>query len=345
MSLVRTEITDRVAVITLDDPDRRNNLSLAMADQLADAVERLEHQDVGAAIITGAGPAFCAGADLGVLQRAEGVELVRVYRSFGRVFQSPVPVIAAVNGPAVGAGFNLAMVADVRLAAESARFDTAFLRLAVHPGGGATWMLRRLLGAQGLAALTYFQEVLDGREAERLGLVWRCYPDDELLPAAIEMAQRGAHHPAGLMQKLRNTVARMESIEDYGPAVQIEMDEQLWSLRQPEAMAAIADLMERIGYEPPDDAGADAPPPALFGTRRSVLEQELPAAQPPREPTPEAGAEAPPPPPPPPADAPPPPPPPPAAPPPPPPPPASGGFGGLGPPPVQPPDIGAPPPR
>lgn len=343
MSLVHTEITDRVAVITLDDPDRRNNLSLAMADQLADAVERLEHEDVGAAVITGNGPAFCAGADLGVLQRAEGVELVRIYRSFGRVYQSPVPIIAAVNGPAVGAGFNLAMVADVRLAAESARFDTAFLRLAVHPGGGATWMLQRLVGAQGLAALTFFQEVLDGREAERLGLVWRCYPDDELLPAALEMAQRGARHPAGLMQKLRNTITRMETIEDYGPAVQIEMDEQLWSLRQPEAIEAIADLMRRIGYEPPDDAGVESAPPTIFGTKRSVLDQELPSSQP--DPAPER--DGPPPPPPPPAQAPPPPPPPPAAPPPPPPPPPAGGggFGGLGPPPVQPPDIGTPPTR
>jgi enoyl-CoA hydratase len=345
MSLVRTEITDRVAVITLDDPDRRNNISLAMADELADAVERLEHQDVGAAVITGAGSAFCSGADLGVLERAEGVELVRVYRSFGRVYQSPVPVIAAVNGPAVGAGFNLAMVADVRLAAESARFDTAFLRLAVHPGGGATWMLRRLLGAQGLAALTYFQEVLDGREAERLGLVWRCYPDDELLPAAIEMAQRGAHHPAGLMQKLRNTIARMETVEDYGPAVQIEMDEQLWSLRQPEAVAAITERMRQIGYVAPPEPSGDLAPPPIFGSRLgSVLDQELPAPTADDDTTTEADDVPPPPPPPPPPPTAPPPPaaPPPTPPPPPPPPPASGGFGGLGPPPVQPPDITSP---
>jgi enoyl-CoA hydratase len=259
MALLRTEISDRIAVITLDDPDHRNALTLAMADELADAVDGLEHQDVGAMVITGEGRAFCAGADLGVLQRAEGTELVRVYRAFGRVFQSTVPSIAAVNGPAVGAGFNLAMVCDLRLAAESARFDTAFLRLAVHPGGGATWLLQHQLGLQAAMALTVFLETLDGRDAERVGLAWRCVPDGELLPHALELARRAASHPTALAQKLRNTLVRTAAIEDYGPAVQIEMDEQLWSLRQPEAIAAINRRMAEIGY---DTSAAPAPAPA-----------------------------------------------------------------------------------
>ena len=114
MSLVRTEMVGRVAVITLDDPDRRNALSLAMSDELADTVDRLETQDVGAMVITGAGKSFCAGADLGLLERAEGTELVRIYRSFGRIFQSNIPSVAAVNGAAVGAGFDdLGVVAIV----------------------------------------------------------------------------------------------------------------------------------------------------------------------------------------------------------------------------------------
>lgn len=259
MSLVRTEMVGRVAVITLDDPDRRNALSLAMSDELADVVDRLETQDVGAMVITGAGKSFCAGADLGLLERAEGTELVRIYRSFGRVFQSNIPSIAAVNGAAVGAGFNLAMVCDVRIAAESARFDTAFLRLAVHPGGGATWLMTRQLGLQAAMALTFFMETLDGRDAERLNLAWRCVPDADLLPAAIEMAERAAGHPAALAQKLRHTIGRMADTPDYGSAVQIELDEQLWSLRQPEAMAAIAERKAQIGYTPDANAAAPAP--------------------------------------------------------------------------------------
>jgi enoyl-CoA hydratase len=276
MALVNIEISDRVALITLSDPDRRNALSLAMADELSDAIESLEARDVGAMVITGAGPAFCAGADLGVLARAEGTELVRVYRSFGRVFQSTIPSVAAVNGPAVGAGFNLAMVCDLRLAGESARFDTAFLRLAVHPGGGATWLLQRQLGLQGAMALTSFQETLNGRDAERLGLAWRCLPDADLLPVAVDMARRAAAHPPALAHKLRNTLSRTAHMEDYGPAVQIEMDEQLWSLRQPEAVALLNARMQEIGYEPT----AAAPPP-------------VPDARPPAEPAPAAFGERP----------------------------------------------------
>jgi enoyl-CoA hydratase len=274
MALVNTEISDRVALLTLSDPERRNALSLAMADELSDAIDSLEARDVGAMVITGAGPAFCAGADLGVLARAEGTELVRVYRSFGRVFQSTIPSVAAVNGAAVGAGFNLALVCDLRLVGESARFDTAFLRLAVHPGGGATWLLQRQLGLQGAMALTAFQETLDGRDAERLGLAWRCVPDTELLPAAIELARRAASHPPALAHKLRNTLSRTAHMEDYGPAVQIEMDEQLWSLRQPEAVALLNARMQEIGYAPT----AAAPPPTA--TPPSPSTADAPSAPP-----------------------------------------------------------------
>lgn len=279
MSMVHTEMQGRVAIITLDDPDRRNALSLAMCDELADSIDRLEAQGAGAIVITGAGSAFCAGADLGVLERAEGTELVRIYRSFGRVFQTNIPTIAAVNGPAVGAGFNLALVCDLRLAGESARFDTAFLRLAVHPGGGSTWLLQRQLGLQGAMALTFFMEALTGREAERVGLAWRCVPDADLLPEAIELAERAAGHPGGLSQKLRHTIGRMPHVEDYGSAVQIEMDEQLWSLRQPEAVEALRARMAQIGYEP---GAAPAAAPAAGGEPGPALGDlpPLPAPKP-----------------------------------------------------------------
>jgi enoyl-CoA hydratase len=266
MSFVRTEIVDRVAVVTLDDPEHRNALRLEMADELVSTVEQLEAADVGAMVITGAGPAFCAGADLRVLQRAEGTEMVRVYKAFGRIYNSTLPSVAAVNGPAVGAGFNLALVCDVRLTCPSARFDTAFLRLAVHPGGGSTWLLDRQLGRQGLMALTVFQETLDGTDAERVGLAWRCLPDDQLVATAVDMARRGASHPPALAQKLHNTIDRMEDVTEYGAAVQIEMDEQLWSLRQPEAVAALQARAQQIGLapEPATSPPPEPPPVKLF---------------------------------------------------------------------------------
>lgn len=276
MSLVRTEISDRVALITLCDPEHRNALTLPMADALAIAIEEVERQDVGALVVTGEPPAFCAGADLGVLERGEGTELVRIYKTFTRLYQCAIPSIAAVNGAAVGAGFNLALSADLRLAATSAFFDTGFLKLAVHPGGGATWLLTRQLGFQATMALTMFVETLDASEAEQRGLVWKCLPDDQLLPTALELAHRAARHPPALMQKLNHTIGRMFTITEHGPAVQAEMDEQLWSLRQPEAQAAIRARRGQISTQEPAPAPASNPTANPTPTASPAGEGEAP---------------------------------------------------------------------
>ncbi len=189
MPLVRTDVTDGVATVTLTDPERRNALTLPMVGEMVAALEHLEADPaVGALVVTGEAPAFCAGADLSHLSSSSdgGAEqgLRDIYEGFLAIGRSPLPTIAAVNGAAVGAGMNLALICDVRLAAERARFDTRFMQLGLAPGGGHTWMSRRIAGPQAVAATVLFGEVLDGREAERVGLVWRCVPDAELLGAA-----------------------------------------------------------------------------------------------------------------------------------------------------------------
>src|SRR5690606_24161884 len=141
-------------------------------------------ETVGAVVVTGAPPAFCAGANLGNLAEADGDSLGRIYEGFLRIARSPLPTLAAVNGAAVGAGMNLALGCDVRLAARRAKFDTRFLQLGIHPGGGHTWMLRRIAGPQTAAATVLFGDVLDGAEAERIGLVHRVVDDGDLLTAA-----------------------------------------------------------------------------------------------------------------------------------------------------------------
>ena len=149
MSEIVVDVTDRIATVTLDAPARRNSLSLEMVDELVAAFDELDaRDDVGAAIITGAPPAFCAGATLAHLMGDQGgsdrrAGLRAIYEGFLRVAASPLPTVAAVNGAAVGAGMNLALVCDLRLAATTAVFDTRFLQLGLHPGGGHTWMLQR----------------------------------------------------------------------------------------------------------------------------------------------------------------------------------------------------------
>ena len=138
-------------------------------------------ESVGAVVVTGTPPAFCAGANLGNLRSADGASLGNVYEGFLRIARSPLPTLAAVNGAAVGAGMNMALGCDVRIAARRARFDTRFLQIGIHPGGGHTWMFRRIVGPQAAMAAVLFGEVLDGAEAERVGLVYRCVDDDALL--------------------------------------------------------------------------------------------------------------------------------------------------------------------
>ncbi|MFM9225410.1 MAG: enoyl-CoA hydratase-related protein, partial [Actinomycetota bacterium] len=163
MSLVLVSVTDGVATLTLNNPDERNTLTGPMVEEITAAMDRIEgDSSIGALVVTGAAPAFCAGANLGNLPKASGDSLGTIYEGFLRVARSPLPTIAAVNGPAVGAGMNMALGCDVRVAARRARFDTRFLQIGIHPGGGHTWMLRRIVGPQAASALVLFGEVVDG---------------------------------------------------------------------------------------------------------------------------------------------------------------------------------------
>ena len=251
MADVRSEVIDGVGVVTLDAPDRRNAFVLSMCDETAAVVDELEADpSVGALVVTGAGTAFCAGADLSHLGGSHGTSdsegLLAIYEGFLRFARSPLPTIAAVNGAAVGAGMNLALACDVRLAGTSARFDTRFLDLGIHPGGGHTWMMRNIVGPQATAAAVLFGEVLSGTDAERHGLAWRCVPDEELLPLAIELGARAASAPRELVVRTKATIAAMGAITDHDVAVQRELGDQVWSVSQPAFAERLAALQRKI---------------------------------------------------------------------------------------------------
>ena len=248
---VRHEIVDGVGVVTLAAPARRNAFDLAMCDEVLALVDELEADErVGALVVTGEGSAFCAGADLSHLGGAHGSShrdgLLAVYEGFLRFARSPLPTIAAVNGPAVGAGMNLALACDVRIAGASARFDTRFLQLGIHPGGGHTWMMQRIVGPQATAATVLFGEVLDGAEAERVGLAWRCVPDDELLTTAIALAARAAAAPRALVARVKATIGDVATIEHHADAVERELGDQVWSVTQPAFAEKLAALQRKI---------------------------------------------------------------------------------------------------
>jgi enoyl-CoA hydratase len=242
---VHTEITDRVAVLTLSHPERRNALNIELSGKLVDAVRAAVADDgVGAIVITGEDPAFCAGGDLAELARADPATLHTVYAGFLAIAQCPLPTIAAVNGAAVGAGLNLALACDLRMAGPRAKFDARFLSLGLHPGGGYTWMLQRLLGPQAAAALTLFGDVLDAAEAARIGLVHKVAED--VLPAAVELAGRAAAAPRDLVVATKATMRLTAGAVSHAEAVEIEVRAQAESVRSEQFQERLAALQAKI---------------------------------------------------------------------------------------------------
>jgi enoyl-CoA hydratase len=247
MSLVLVTVTDGVATLTLNNPEERNTLTAPMVEEITAAMDRIEGDPaIGALVVTGAAPAFCAGANLGNLATASGQSLGTIYEGFLRIARSPLPTIAAVNGAAVGAGMNLALGCDIRIAAKRAKFDTRFLQIGIHPGGGHTWMLRRIAGPQAAFATVMFGEILDGAEAERIGLVWRCVEDDQLMVEAQKIAARAASIPRPLLETVKQTIKDMADIDNHPEAVKRELEPQLWSTKQPWFAERIAAMQAKI---------------------------------------------------------------------------------------------------
>ena len=211
-----------------------------MVAEIVEMFDALESDDgIGAVVLTGDPPAFCSGADVAALgslsegkDDGERRQVVSIYEGFLRVLRSSLPTVAAVNGPAVGAGLNLALACDVRIAGASARFDTRFLRIGLHPGGGHAWMLERAIGPQAAAAMVLFGAPVDGARAAEIGLAWACHPDDELLEQAIAFAARAATVPKELSAAAVATLREAPWQPDFETAVATEVTRQSWSLGQ-----------------------------------------------------------------------------------------------------------------
>jgi len=247
MAMVIYEVSDGIATLTLNNPQERNSMTADMVAEIVAAMNAAESDpNVRVVIVTGTAPAFCAGANLGNLAEATRESLLGIYEGFLRVARSPLPTIAAVNGAAVGAGMNLALGCDVRIAAKSAKFDSRFLQLGLHPGGGNTWMQLRIAGLQTTMASVAFGEVLDGEAALRAGLVWKCVDDDALMPTAREFAAKAAAAPKELLVSIKKTVIDIGAVPTHTEAVEFELGPQVWSTRQPWFRERLAALQAKI---------------------------------------------------------------------------------------------------
>jgi enoyl-CoA hydratase/carnithine racemase len=235
---VKLTIDDGVATLLLDSPATRNALG---GPEQYEAIEAAVHaivrdKRVCAVIVTGAGPAFCAGGDIKKMADRTNDPAVEplddryaykegIHRIPLSLFTLEVPTIAAINGPAIGAGLDLTCMCDIRIASEAAKFAESFVTLGIIPGDGGAFLLQRAVGYAKAAELTFTGEVIGAAEALRIGLVSRVVPPDELLPAARDLAARIAKNPPHALRMAKRLLreaqtARLETVLELSAAFQ-----------------------------------------------------------------------------------------------------------------------------
>ena len=242
------EISDHdgdVRVIRLNDPDRRNAMSLALGARMREAVARCEDDGVQAVVFTGAGTAFCAGADLPELfgdadrPLAETSDLLRdYYRAFLDVGDLDVPTIAAVNGPAVGAGLNLALACDLRVAGTDATFGATFARIGLHPGGGCTWFLVHELGYARALEVLLRGRTLDAAQAVAAGLATG--PSEDPVGDAVELARDIAEVAGPLAVPIKRTARLAAAGAPFAAVLEAETQAQARSASSERLQAWVA---------------------------------------------------------------------------------------------------------
>ena len=206
---IRFDTADGVATITLNRPQVMNALSRVMRAEITEALTGLP-ETVRCVVMTGEGRAFCSGQDL--TDRSAAADLQATLRDeyepmLRAVVSCPVPVIAAVNGTAAGAGANLALVCDVVIAAESASFIQAFTRIGLIPDAGGTWMIPRLAGRARAMGMMLFAEPVPARKAADWGLIWEALPDADFAAGVAARARALAQGPTGAFRAIRRALS------------------------------------------------------------------------------------------------------------------------------------------
>lgn len=250
---VLLSVEDGVAWVTLNRPDRLNAFAGRMRDDLHDAIDRAATlPEVRVIVITGAGRGFCTGADVEVmsdlLARGDDATFeglveagMRVVRRLARVEQ---PVIAAVNGPAAGAGASLALACDFRIASERATIGFTFNRIGLHPDWGATHSLPRLVGPGRAAELVMTGRMVDAREAERIGLFEQVFTDDWFLDEVRKLAKELAAKPPLALTLAKRTVAASATL-DLDAMLAAEREQQMRCFRSADAREGITAFNEK----------------------------------------------------------------------------------------------------
>lgn len=244
---------EAVSTLTLNRPERLNALDAALGQALLDALARVGQDDqVRAVVVTGAGRAFCAGGDVNLLRKARESEdageleaLLKIGKQIVlAIARMPKPVIAAVNGPAAGAGANLALCCNVRIASELASFTQSFAKLGLFPDFGGTYFLPRLAGPAVATRLMISAETVNAAEALRIGLVSRVVPADRLEEETASLAGGLAAAPPIVVRGVKQTLL-IEDCEQLEKALDEEIRWQITCFRSEDCREGIRAFFEK----------------------------------------------------------------------------------------------------
>lgn len=227
------EIKQGIGRLTLNRPDRLNSFTAQMHEEVARALDEIEHQQARVLVLTGAGRGFCAGQDLSDRAVAPGGDGVDLGDSLERRYNPLVrrlshmdrPVVCAVNGVAAGAGANIALACDIVIAARSAKFIQSFANIGLVPDSGGTWTLPRLAGQARALGLALTAEPLAAERAEAWGLIWKCVDDDQLSGEVDALAAKFAAAPTRGLAEIKKLI-RGASTRTLDAQLDIERDAQ-----------------------------------------------------------------------------------------------------------------------
>lgn len=251
---VLMRVENRVATLTFNRPDKLNALSREL---LTGSIAALKHwgynPDVGAIVVTGAGRAFCAGGDVSNMANEQKtpetlerkIDVLRWMQELSWLLYSiPKVTIAAVNGHAVGAGLGVCLSCDLRIASDKAKFGTAYAKVGFGGDFGTTWSLARLVGAAKAKELFFLGDILDAPEAERIGLVNRIVPHEEVMERAYELAERIAHGPLTSYRYMKANV-NMAMTTDYRTMLDREAETHLRCGETEDHLEGVRAFMEK----------------------------------------------------------------------------------------------------
>lgn len=246
-------VADGVATLTLNRPDKLNSFTSAMHAQLREALAGVAaDRSVRCLLLTGAGRGFCAGQDLSDRAVAPGEAVPDLghsietnYNPLVRALRAlEMPVVAAVNGVAAGAGANIALACDLVLAGRSASFVQAFCKLGLVPDSGGTWFLPRLVGTQRAMALAMLGEKVTAEEAERLGMIWKVVDDAELMPTARALARHLATQPTRGLALIKQAI-HASATNGLDAQLDLERDLQRAAGRTADYREGVAAFLEK----------------------------------------------------------------------------------------------------